>query len=73
MCLSDLEIGKIATVKEILTDLVTTRRLHNLGLYKGVAVSIIRFAPLGCPIEIKVKDFLLAIRLEDAKKIMVEL
>ncbi len=72
MYLSDLKIGQQAIVKEILTDQTTTRRLYNLGLYGGVKVKMIRFAPLGCPIEIKIKDFCLAIRLKDAKKIKVE-
>ena len=72
MYLSDLKIGEKAIVKEILTDTKTTRRLYNLGLYNGVNVKIIRFAPLGCPVEIKIKDFCLALRIKDTKKIVVE-
>lgn len=71
MCLLDLEIGKKAIVDEILTDASTRKRLYNLGLYKGVIVTVIRFAPLGCPVEIKVKDFFLAIRVKDAKNVKV--
>ena len=72
MYLSDLKIGVEAVVKEILTDEKTTHRLYNLGLYKGCSVKVIRFAPLGCPIEIKIKDFCLALRVKDARKIVVE-
>jgi len=48
------------------------RRLLDMGLVKGSIFSIIRRAPLGDPIEIKIKKFNLSLRHEEAKLILVK-
>lgn len=47
-------------------------RLVDMGLLKGVEIKVIRVAPLGDPIEIKLSGFNLSLRLEEAKCIDVE-
>lgn len=49
------------------------RRLLDMGIVSGAAVEVQRVAPLGDPVEIKVKGYNLALRKEEAEKIQVEL
>lgn len=72
MKLSQIEIGQTVKVKSIQTSKQTTERLNNIGLTNGVSVMLVRKAPFGDPIQIKLRNFYLAIRICDADKIMVE-
>lgn len=47
-------------------------RLLEMGLLPGTPVEIIRSAPLGFPIEIKVRGYLLTLRKEEAECIEIE-
>jgi Fe2+ transport system protein FeoA len=49
------------------------RRLLDMGVVSGAMVEVQRVAPLGDPVEIKVKGYDLALRLEEAENIQVEL
>jgi ferrous iron transport protein A len=48
------------------------RRLLDMGVVNGTVVEVQRVAPLGDPVEIRVKGYDLAIRREEARKIQVE-
>lgn len=72
MFLSDLKIGEEKTVVKLNNCEKTKIRLNNMGLCEGVRVKLIRNSPLNDPIQIKVRDFYMAIRLSQAKKIVVE-
>lgn len=72
MKLSDLKDNQTATVINVLDTASGKTRLSYLGLIKGVKITLIRRAPFGDPIEIKLRDFCLAIRKDLADKIMVE-
>jgi len=48
------------------------RRLVDIGVVSGTEVEVERVAPLGDPIEIRLKGFHLSLRKEDAAKIQVE-
>ena len=72
MKLSDLKDNQTATVINVLDTASGKTRLSYLGLIKGVKITLIRRAPFGDPIEIKLRDFLMAIRISDAEKILVE-
>ena len=48
------------------------RRLVDMGVVAGAVVEVERVAPLGDPVEIRVKGYDLALRKEEAKKIQVE-
>ena len=73
MFLSDLKVGEQARVVMLDNPKKIKQRLTNLGLTCGTVVVLIRRAPLGDPIEIKVRDFYLALRASDADKIRVDL
>lgn len=47
-------------------------RLMELGLHEGAVVTVLRRAPLGDPLELKVGDFRLALRREDARLVQVD-
>ena len=59
-------IDQIAT-----TDPKLRMRLLEMGLLKGTSLEIIRYAPLGDPIEIKLRGYRLSIRKEEAESIIV--
>ena len=71
MLLSDVEIGKKYKIISNNNSQAIKKRLNNIGLNVGVVVTAVRFAPLGDPMEIKVRDFYLALRLSQAKNIEV--
>jgi ferrous iron transport protein A len=48
------------------------RRLLSLGLTRGVEFSVIRTAPLGCPIQIEVRGTFLTLRKEEANQLILE-
>lgn len=71
MTLNELKAGDVALIKEIDTKPDTKRRLMDIGLSRGAEIEVLRFAPFGDPVEISVKDFCLALRMSDAKNILV--
>ena len=61
--------GRIATV-EALGEM--GRRIRDMGLIPGTRVTLQKVAPMGDPIEIRVRGYELTLRVEDGKKIQVE-
>jgi ferrous iron transport protein A len=47
------------------------RRLLEMGLIKGAPVELVRFAPMGDPIEVKVKGYRLSLRRDEAESVLV--
>jgi len=70
--LSDLNIGDKGAIHSVKATGEIRRRLLDVGLFKGTKFKIMRLAPLGDPIVIRVKGFDLSLRLEEAKQIRVE-
>ena len=69
--LSALAVGTTATVAEINVPAAARARLMEMGLLTGTAVELVRFAPLGDPIEIKVRGYNLSLRKHEAEQVMV--
>jgi len=72
MRLSELKPGDKATVQAVETTGEVAHRLLDMGLVKGTSFKVIRVAPLGDPIEIKLRGFRLALRIDEARHITVE-
>jgi len=72
MTLSELSIGANGRVLEVGGEKVLRRRLLEMGITPGTAITIKKIAPLGDPIELLLRGYVLTIRLEDAEKITVE-
>ncbi len=70
--LSDLNIGDKGSIHSVKATGEIRRRLLDVGLFRGTKFKIMRLAPLGDPIVIRVKGFDLSLRLEEAKQIRVE-
>lgn len=70
--LASLKVGSKATVCEIRVPPENRGRLLEMGLLVGTPVELIRFAPLGDPIEIKVRGYHLTLRKHEAEQIWVK-
>jgi len=53
-------------------DADSARRLMDLGLIRGTTVEVIRRAPLGDPMEVRLRGFMLTLRRAEAEHITVE-
>jgi len=70
--LIDLSIGEQAKLLGFTVENVATQRLLEMGLTPDEYIEIIRFAPMGDPIEIRVKGYLLSLRRHEAELIQVK-
>ncbi|MDD5425632.1 MAG: FeoA domain-containing protein [candidate division Zixibacteria bacterium] len=71
--LNEMAPGKKGRILKIEGRGAVKKRIVDMGVVPGVEVEVERYAPLGDPIEIKVKGYHLSLRKEDASKIMIEL
>jgi ferrous iron transport protein A len=69
--LTSLPLGQAATVAEIRVPPGSRPRLMEMGLLVGTSVELVRFAPLGDPVEIKVRGSHLTLRKHEAEQILV--
>ncbi len=51
---------------------IMRQRLLEMGLIKGTMIELIRFAPLGDPMEVRVRGYRLSIRKGEAKAVIVK-
>ncbi len=70
--MSDAHTGTRYRVLQVTAEGVIRQRMLNMGLVPGVRLEVVRFAPLGDPIEIRIKRFFLSLRKEEAKRVLVE-
>lgn len=69
--LTSLPLGTAATVAEINLPPASRPRLMEMGLLVGTSIELVRFAPLGDPVEIKVRGYNLTLRKQEADQILV--
>ena len=70
--LRDIAVGSTAKVKKLHGEGAIKRRIMDMGLTKGTEVYVRKVAPLGDPIEIKVRGYEPSLRKADAELIEVE-
>ena len=70
--LSELPVGASATVREFPKTGSAFIRLREMGLLAGTRVTLIRTAPLGDPLEIKLRGYNLTLRKHEAELILVQ-
>lgn len=70
--LNDLSIGNSAIVLKINCQGAMKRRLIDMGITPGVSVMLYKVAPMGDPLELKLRGYVLTIRRSEAKNIIVE-
>ena len=72
MTLRDLGVGKSGRVLTVGGEKVLRRRLLEMGITPRTVVTVKKVAPLGDPIELLLRGYVLTLRLDDAEKITIE-
>ena len=70
--LKDAKVGETVKVSRLNGTGPTKRRIMDMGITKGTPIFIRKVAPLGDPIEIKIRGYELSIRKEDAEIIEIQ-
>lgn len=70
--LSALKPGERGRVVAIGGEGATAQRLMDLGLVRGTTVEVVRAAPLGDPLEVRVRGFMLTLRRAEAAHITID-
>ncbi len=71
MRLNELEVGKSAIIKSVGGEGALRQHLLDMGVIPGFKVKIVKYAPMGDPVELKIHGYELTIRLADAQKIEI--
>lgn len=72
MRLSDCRPGEALCVTGITGNGPLVQRLMEMGVVAGTTIRVVRFAPLGDPMEIELHDYLLSLRKSEASVVEVE-
>ena len=72
MTLRDLEIGKRAVVSAIGGEGALRQHFLDMGVLPGAEVMVVKYAPMGDPMELVIHGYSLTLRLADAERITVE-
>ena len=72
MTLKDLPIGKSATVVAVGGEGALRQHFLDMGVIPGAQVTMVKYAPMGDPIELRIHSYELTLRLADAEKIEVK-
>ena len=70
--LRNIKVGETAVIEKLHGEGALKRRIMDMGLTKGTAVTVRKVAPLGDPIELHVRGYELSLRKADAQWIEVE-
>ncbi len=71
MMLSDVKPGQTVQIEKLNQSSLRTR-LMSMGMIKGTTIKVLRSAPLGDPMAVKVRSYVLSLRLDDAANIQVK-
>ena len=72
MTLKDLRVGGSGRVVTVGGERALRRRLLDMGITPKTTVTVKKTAPMGDPIELLLRGYVLSLRLEDAEKISIE-
>jgi ferrous iron transport protein A len=70
--LREVPCGQTVTVVKICGEGALKRRIMDMGITKGAKIFVRKVAPLGDPVEVKVRGYELSLRKSDAEMIEVE-
>ncbi|MCA9400132.1 MAG: ferrous iron transport protein A [Candidatus Omnitrophica bacterium] len=70
--LYELTLGQKAIIVDFMDDSDISQRIEEMGVTPNEEIEMIRSAPLGDPLEIKIRGYLLSLRKEEAKKVLVQ-
>ncbi|MBQ4098884.1 MAG: ferrous iron transport protein A [Clostridia bacterium] len=69
--LKELKVGQSATVVKLHGEGAVKRRIMDMGITKGVVITVRKVAPLGDPLELNLRGYELSIRKADAEMIEI--
>jgi len=72
MTLKDLTIGKSGIVSAVGGEKILRKRLLEMGITPRTTVTVKKAAPMGDPIELLLRGYVLSLRLSDAEKIAIK-
>lgn len=72
MTLREISVGKSGRVLTVGGEKILRRRLLDMGITPRTVITVRKTAPMGDPVELLLRGYVLTIRLEDAEKITVE-
>jgi Fe2+ transport system protein FeoA len=72
MTVKDLKIGESGVVLEVSGEKILRRRLLEMGITPRTTVTVKKAAPMGDPIELLLRGYVLSLRLADAEKITIK-
>ena len=70
--LAEMPVTVKARVTRIALPPESHRRLMEMGMTRGAEVEVVRYAPLGDPLEVRVRGYSLSLRRSEASAIFVE-
>ena len=70
--LDQMQRGQRATVTALAGDDGIVQRLLEMGLFEGEEIEVLGFAPLGDPMEIRLRDYRLSLRRSEAARVSVQ-
>ena len=70
--LNQLEPGERATIIKVGGEGPVRRRILDMGVVSGADIEVVRVAPLGDPVEFRIKGYNLSLRKSEAQNIQVE-
>ncbi len=70
--LKDVAVGATVRVKKLNGEGALRRRIMDMGITKGTEIHIRKVAPLGDPMELRVRGYELSLRRADAEMIEIE-
>jgi ferrous iron transport protein A len=72
MTLAQLAIGERGKIITLRGDSPVLQRLYEMGLTRGCEIEVLRYAPLGDPLEILIRNYNLSLRKSEAALVEVE-
>ena len=72
MTLKELPIGKTATVRTVGGEGALRQHFLDMGIIPGAEVTMVKYAPMGDPVEVRIHSYELTLRLADAGRIAID-
>lgn len=72
MTLKELPIGKTATVRTVGGEGALRQHFLDMGIIPGAEVTMVKYAPMGDPVEVRIHSYELTLRLDDAGRIEID-
>lgn len=72
MTLKELEVGKSAVIRSVGGEGVLRQHFLDMGVIPGAEVTVVKLAPMGDPMELQLRGYVLTLRREDARSIEIK-